>query len=80
VKPDEAQEVLGGSPGLFLFNTNQLPNRKFVALARQTARENRFPCRTNSLSFTEMTPRRFRKAMAAPDDNSARAHAIHAWA
>jgi putative aminopeptidase FrvX len=30
VKPDEAQEVLGGGPGIFLFNMSQLPNRKFV--------------------------------------------------
>jgi len=43
VRPDEAQEVLGGGPGIFLFNSSQLPNRKFVALARQTAREKSIP-------------------------------------
>ena len=43
MKPDEAQEVLGGGPGIFLFNTSQLPNRKFVALSRQTAREKAIP-------------------------------------
>jgi endoglucanase len=43
VHPEEAQEVLGGGPGLFLFNSSQLPNRKFVALARQTAREKSIP-------------------------------------
>jgi len=43
VKPDEAQEVLGGGPGILLFNISQLPNRKFVALARQTAREKSIP-------------------------------------
>jgi len=43
VKPDEAQEVLGGGPGLFLYNGSQQPNRKFVALARQTAKEKAIP-------------------------------------
>jgi endoglucanase len=43
VRPDEAQEILGGGPGIFLFNSSQLPNRKFVALARQTAREKSIP-------------------------------------
>jgi endoglucanase len=43
VHPEEAQEVLGGGPGLFLYNSSQLPNRKFVALARQTAKEKSIP-------------------------------------
>jgi len=43
VHPEEAQEVLGGGPGIFLFNSSQLPNRKFVALARQTAKEKSIP-------------------------------------
>lgn len=43
VRPDDAREVLGGGPGIFLFNSSQLPNRKFVALARQTAREKSVP-------------------------------------
>jgi endoglucanase len=43
VKPEEAQEVLGGGPGIFLFNSSQLPNRKFVDLARQTAKEKSIP-------------------------------------
>ncbi|HLZ93335.1 MAG TPA: M42 family metallopeptidase [Candidatus Acidoferrum sp.] len=43
VKPEEAQEVLGGGPGIFLFNSSQLPNRKFVALTRLTAREKSIP-------------------------------------
>jgi putative aminopeptidase FrvX len=42
-KPDEAQEVLGGGPGIFLFNGSQLPNRKFLALAHQTAKEKSIP-------------------------------------
>ena len=40
---EEAQETLGGGPGLFLYNSSQLPNRKFVALARQTAKEKSIP-------------------------------------
>ena len=43
VSPDEAQEVLGGGPGLFLFNTSQLPNRKFVALVKRVAAERKIP-------------------------------------
>jgi putative aminopeptidase FrvX len=43
VKPEEAQEVLGGGPGIFFYNGSQLPNRKFVALARQTARGKSIP-------------------------------------
>jgi putative aminopeptidase FrvX len=43
VHPEEAQEVLGGGPGIFLFNSSQLPNRKFVSLARQTAKEKSIP-------------------------------------
>jgi len=39
VRPDLAQEVLGGGPGLFLFNSSELPNRKFLELARKTAKE-----------------------------------------
>jgi endoglucanase len=43
VSPDEAQEVLGHGPGLFLFNTSQLPNRKFVALVKRVAAERKIP-------------------------------------
>jgi len=43
VHSEEAQETLGGGPGLFLYNSSQLPNRKFVALARQTAKEKSIP-------------------------------------
>lgn len=42
-KLDEAQEVLGAGPGIFLYNTSELPNHKFVALVRQTAREKSIP-------------------------------------
>ena len=43
VRPDDALEILGGGPGIFLFNSSQLPNRKFVALTRQTAKEKSIP-------------------------------------
>jgi putative aminopeptidase FrvX len=42
-KLDEAQEILGGGPGIFLYNTSELPNHKFVTLARQTAHEKSIP-------------------------------------
>ncbi|HLV86368.1 MAG TPA: M42 family metallopeptidase [Candidatus Sulfotelmatobacter sp.] len=42
-KPDEAQEVLGGGPGIFLFNSSEQPSRKFVALARETAHQKSIP-------------------------------------
>ena len=43
VSPDEAQEMLGHGPGLFLFNTSQLPNRKFVAMVKRVAAERKIP-------------------------------------
>jgi len=42
-KLDEAQEVLGAGPGIFLYNTSELPNHKFVTLVRQTAHEKSIP-------------------------------------
>jgi len=41
--PDEAQEVLGKGPGLFLYDSSALPNRKFVQLVRKTATELNLP-------------------------------------
>lgn len=43
VNPEEAQEVLGGGPAIFLWDASELPNRKFVALVRQTAAANSIP-------------------------------------
>jgi putative aminopeptidase FrvX len=42
-RPDDAQEVLGGGPGIMLFNSSQQPNLKFVALARETAKQKAIP-------------------------------------
>lgn len=36
--PEESQAKLGGGPGIFLYDSSALPNRKFVALVRDTAR------------------------------------------
>jgi putative aminopeptidase FrvX len=43
VHPEEAQEVLGGGPGYFLYDWSALPNRKLVAFIKQTAREKSIP-------------------------------------
>jgi len=36
--PEEAQEVLGAGPAIFLYDSSALPNRKLVALVKETAR------------------------------------------
>lgn len=43
VKPEEAQEVLGGGPAVFLWDASELPNRKFVAFVKNTAAANSIP-------------------------------------
>jgi putative aminopeptidase FrvX len=43
VHSEEAQEVLGGGPGLFLYDTSALPNLKLVALIKQVAAQNSIP-------------------------------------
>ncbi len=35
--PEETQAVLGGGPGIFLYDSSTLPNRRFVALVRNVA-------------------------------------------
>lgn len=42
-KPDESQVKLGGGPGLFLYDTSALPNRKLVALIKRTAAARQIP-------------------------------------
>src|SRR3954470_6095663 len=39
VHPEEAQELLGGGPAIFLYDSSALPNLKFVSLIKQTAKE-----------------------------------------
>jgi putative aminopeptidase FrvX len=47
VGPEEAQEVLGGGPAIFLYDSSELPNLKFVALVKQTAKEKSIPLQTD---------------------------------
>jgi putative aminopeptidase FrvX len=47
VGPEEAQEVLGGGPAIFLYDSSELPNRKFAALVRETAKGISVPLQTD---------------------------------
>jgi len=47
VGPEEAQELLGGGPALFLYDSSQLPNRKFVKMIMQVAKEKNIPLQTD---------------------------------
>ena len=42
-RPEETQARLGAGPGLFLYDSSALPNRKLVALVKQTAAEKNLP-------------------------------------
>ena len=42
-RPEETQVRLGGGPGIFLYDSSALPNRKLTALVRQTAAEKKIP-------------------------------------
>jgi putative aminopeptidase FrvX len=42
-RPEESQERLGGGPGLFLYNSSQLPNRRFVQYVRDAAAARKIP-------------------------------------
>ena len=42
-KPDESQVRLGAGPGLFLYDSSALPNRKLVAMIRQIASSREIP-------------------------------------
>ena len=41
--PEESQAKLGAGPGVFLYDSSALPNRKFIALLKQVAAENGIP-------------------------------------
>jgi len=41
--PEETQEKLGAGPGIFLYDSSALPNRKLVTLVRKLASENNIP-------------------------------------
>ncbi len=42
-RPEETQARLGGGPGIFLYDSSALPNRRMVALVRETARQKNIP-------------------------------------
>jgi putative aminopeptidase FrvX len=43
VHPEEAQELLGGGPAIFLYDSSALPNRKFVSMVKQVAKDKGIP-------------------------------------
>lgn len=45
--PEEAQEVLGGGPAMFLYDSSALPNRKLVEWVRQVAAEKKIPLQSD---------------------------------
>jgi endoglucanase len=42
-RPEETQVRLGAGPGIFLYDSSALPNRKLTALVKQTAAEKKIP-------------------------------------
>ena len=46
-RPEETQARLGAGPGIFLFDSSALPNRKLTALVKQTAAEKKLPLQTD---------------------------------
>jgi putative aminopeptidase FrvX len=42
-RPEETQARLGAGPGIFLYDSSTIPNRKMVAFVKQTAAERRLP-------------------------------------
>ncbi len=45
--PEETQAKLGGGPGIFLYDSSALPNRKLVALIRDAARAKGIPLQSD---------------------------------
>ncbi len=43
VGPEEAQELLGGGPAIFLYDSSALPNRKLTQMVKQVARDRSIP-------------------------------------
>jgi putative aminopeptidase FrvX len=43
LNPEETQARLGGGPGMFLYDSSALPNRKLVALVKRTAADRGIP-------------------------------------
>jgi endoglucanase len=49
-RPEETQGRLGAGPGIFLFDTSELPNRKFVRFIEETASANHIPLQRDLVS------------------------------
>jgi putative aminopeptidase FrvX len=47
VHAEEAQELLGGGPAIFLYDSSALPNLKLVSLIKQTAKERAIPVQSD---------------------------------
>ena len=47
VHAEEAQELLGGGPAIFLYDSSALPNLKLVSLIKQTAKEKTIPLQSD---------------------------------
>jgi len=47
VHAEEAQELLGGGPAIFLYDSSALPNLKLVSLIKQTAKEKAIPMQSD---------------------------------
>ena len=45
--PEETQVKLGAGPGIFLYDSSALPNRKLVSFARETAKMKNIPLQTD---------------------------------
>ena len=48
--PEETQAKLGAGPGLFLYDTSEQPNRKFVEFVKDTARQRKIPLQLDLVS------------------------------
>jgi len=46
-RAEETQARLGGGPGIFLYDSSALPNRKLTQLVKQTAAERKLPLQTD---------------------------------
>ena len=46
-RPEETQARLGAGPGIFLFDSSALPNRRLTQLVKQTAAEKKLPLQTD---------------------------------
>ena len=47
VHPEEAQELLGAGPAIFLYDSSALPNRKLVSMVKQVAKEKSIPLQSD---------------------------------